>query len=134
MKLDDKLLDSLSEQAKLSPRLRVSYDLRNSADDNSQRVLNALEPGTVVPIHRHVASSETIVVLRGKLLETFYDDQGNVIESYVCQFGSHQMGCHVPLGQWHSVKCLESGTVFFEAKDGGYEPLSEDDIMKAPIK
>ena len=83
MVVDNKILDSLTEQAKANPRLRQSYDLRNSSEDLSQRMLNALEPGTVMPIHRHHASSETVVILRGKIRWILYDDNGNETERVV---------------------------------------------------
>ena len=83
MIINQKLLDELSAQAKTSPRLRQAYDLRNTPEDNSQRMLNAMEPGTVMPIHRHLASSETVVLLRGKICWHFYDDAGNETESIV---------------------------------------------------
>lgn len=129
MQLNKTLLDSLTEQAKASPRLRMSYDLRNGSEDNSQRVLNALEPGTVVPVHRHVASSETFIVLRGKLRETFYNDKGEVLETFVCQAGTTLFGCNIPKGQWHTAESLESGTVILETKDGRYSPQAKEDVM-----
>ena len=137
MKLDGQLLDSLTEQAKASPRLRMSFDLRNGAEDNSQRVLNALEPGTVVPVHRHVASSETFIVLRGTLRETFFNDKGEVMESFVCQAGTPLFGCNIPKGQWHTAESLESGTVILETKDGKYEPQRKEDLLQnvaLPVK
>ena len=132
MNLTISLLNSLTQQAKSSPRLRASYDLRNSASDNSQRLLNALEPGTVVPIHRHPATSETLVVLRGKLKETFFNDRGEITGAFVCEAGSEIFGCNIPAGQWHTVESLESGTVIFEAKDGKYEPTKDEDILQKP--
>ena len=129
MKLDGQLLDSLTEQAKASSRLRMSFDLRNGAEDNSQRVLNALEPGTAVPVHRHVASSETFIVLRGTLRETFFNDKGEVMETFVCQAGTPLFGCNIPKGQWHTAESLESGTVILETKDGKYAPQAKEDVM-----
>lgn len=120
-------MDSLTEQAKASPRLRVNLDLRNSPSDGSQRMLNAIEPGTVMPIHRHHASSETIICIRGHLEEYFYDEDGMLIETVDMRPGG--VIVNVPAGQWHSLKSLESGTVLFEAKDGEYAPLGEDEIM-----
>ena len=80
MIIDKQLLDTISSRAKANPRLRQNYDLRNSENDNSQRMLNALEPGTVMPIHRHRNTSETVVIVRGSLIERFYDEEGNVTE------------------------------------------------------
>ena len=127
MVIDKELLDSLTAQAKASPRLRMNYDLRNSAEDKSQRMLNAVEPGTVMPIHRHRGSSETIFCLRGHFVEYYYDEEGNVTDSFDMVPGGLLLS--VPIGQWHNLESLESGTVLFECKDGAYEPLNPDDIM-----
>ena len=129
MVIDDLLLQSLSEQALKSPRLRQNYDLRNSAEDRSQRMLNALEPGTIMPIHRHRNSSETMIVINGRLKEYFYDDHGNVTGEWICAPNTDCIGLNIPAGQWHSLECLESGTVLFEAKDGPWEPLKDEDIL-----
>lgn len=129
MIIDVALFNDISEQAKSNPRLRQNYDLRNTQEDNSQRMLNALEPGTIMPIHRHRNSSETMIVLKGKLKEYFYDDQGNIVGEWVCAPNSNYVGLNVPAGQWHNLECLESGTVLFEAKDGPWEPLKEEDIL-----
>ncbi len=126
MVLNKELLDNLIEQAKNDPRLRQNYDLRNSSYDLSQRMLNALEPGTIMPIHRHKGSSETCVCIRGHFEEYFYDDQGNLTDTIDMVPGGVVL--NIEKGQWHSLKCLESGTVLFEAKDGPYHPLEEDEI------
>ena len=122
------LLDNLSEQAKTNPRLRQCLDLRNSADDQSQRMLNALEPGTFMPIHRHKGSSETCVCIRGHFEEYFYDEQGNLTDTIDMVPGGVVL--NIEKGQWHSLKCLESGTILFEAKDGAYAPLNKDEIFE----
>ena len=129
MIIDDKILDELTAQAKASPRLRCNLDLRNSAEDQSQRMLNALEPGTIMPIHRHMASSETVVLLRGKICWHFYDDAGNKTESVVLDANGEQRCLNVEKGRWHSLECLESGSVILECKDGKYEGLREEEIM-----
>jgi len=128
MKITKQTLDSLSEQAKASPRLRMNYDLRNSADDKSQRMLNALEPGTVLPIHRHRTTSETVVCIRGHFVEFFYDEHGNLTETIDMVPGGTVL--NIEAGQWHNLKCLESGTVLLEVKDGAYEPIKEEDILQ----
>ena len=130
MIIDQSLLDTLSAQAKANPRLRQNYDLRNTPEDNSQRMLNALEPGTVMPIHRHRKSSETVVIVRGSLIERFYDEEGNVTEEVLMVPGGENPVVQVEKGRWHSLECLEPNTILFESKDGKYEPLSEQDIMK----
>ena len=130
MVIDSQFLDSLSAQAKASPRLRMNFDLRNSPADGSQRMLNALEPGTELPIHRHMKSSETIVILRGSATQYFYDDAGQVTEVIDMFPGGPVPALQIPLGQWHTVEVLESGTVILECKDGPYEPLAPGDIME----
>ena len=130
MLLDTELLDKLSAQAKASPRLRMNYDLRNPSDDQSQRMLNALEPGTVMPIHRHRGSSETVTVLRGKVKWLYYDENGKVTDTFIVAPCSDLCGLSVPKGQWHSLECMESGTVILQAKDGAYAPLEAGDVME----
>lgn len=123
-------MDDLSAQAKANPRLRQAYDLRTTPEDNSQRILNAVEPGTVLPIHRHRKSTETIVVLRGKVVQHYYDENGHKTASYELASNTAQVAMSVPVDQWHALESLESRTIIFEAKDGAYEPLSDNDIMK----
>ena len=125
--IDDSLLDQLSDEAKASPRLRMNLDLRNSPEDHSQRMLNAIEPGTVMPIHRHPSSNETVICLRGHFEEYFYDDSGHPTEIIDMYPGIPIL--NVPAGQWHSLKSLAPGTILFEAKDGQYAPLGEEDVM-----
>jgi cupin fold WbuC family metalloprotein len=127
MIVDNEILDELTAKAKASERLRANFDLRNSADDQSQRMLNALEPGTVMPIHRHKGSSETCICIRGHFEEYFYDSDGRLTDTIDMVPGGVVL--NIEKGQWHSLKCLESGTVLFEAKDGAYRPLDEDEIM-----
>lgn len=129
MIIDKDVLDNLTAQAKVSPRLRMNLDLRNSPSDGSQRMLNALEPGTVMPIHRHRASSETVVIIRGKIQWVFYDDDGNETERVTLDANGELRCLNVEKGRWHSLECLESGSVLFECKDGKYEPLGPKDIM-----
>jgi len=130
MFLNTELFDNLSAQAKASPRLRMNYDLRNTPDDQSQRMLNALEPGTVLPIHRHRGSTETVVVLRGKVKWLYYDENGKLTDTFIVASGSDLCGLSVPKGQWHSLECLESGSVILETKDGAYSPLAAEDVME----
>ena len=112
-------LDRLTEQAKSNSRLRCNLDLRNSPEDTSQRMLNAIEPGSVVPIHRHRNTSETVVCLRGKLVEEYYDDLERMCtESIVLTPNGQTVALNIPAGQWHTVKALESGTVIMEVKGG----------------
>ncbi|MBR5399904.1 MAG: WbuC family cupin fold metalloprotein [Bacteroidales bacterium] len=125
MIIDKELLDKLTEQAKASPRLRMNYDLRNSAEDGSQRMLNAIEPGTVMPVHRHLKSSETVVCVRGHFEEYFYDENGVLTD--IVDMVPGGVVLNVPIGGWHSLRSLESGTVLLECKDGKWEPLGEEE-------
>ena len=130
-KITQSILDSLTAQAKASPRLRMNLDLRDSEDDQSQRMLNAIEPESVIPIHRHQKTSETVVCLRGRLVEEYYDDLERICtEAIELSPKGPVVALNIPAGQWHTVRALESGTVILEVKDGPYEPLSPKDILK----
>lgn len=128
MIIDQHTLDYLTAQAKESPRLRMNLDLRNSPDDQSQRMLNAIEPGTVLPIHRHRDTSETVVCIRGHFEEYFYDVNGQLTDTIDVVPGGTLI--NIPAGQWHNLRSLESGTILLECKDGAYEPMSEEDILR----
>ena len=128
------VMDDLTAQAQASSRLRMNLDLRNSPEDGSQRMLNAIEPGSVLPIHRHMGSSETVVILRGHLREIFYNDTGEVTEVIDLVPGGDCVALNIPLGQWHTVEALETGTVILECKDGPWEPLREEEIMNVEEK
>lgn len=130
MIITQQLLDKLTAQAKENPRLRQSYDLRNTPEDDSQRMLNAIEPGSDMPIHRHQHTSETVVCLRGCLVEEFYDELDRICtESIELKPGGPNFAVNVPAGQWHRVWAKESGTVLLESKNGVWEPLAENDIL-----
>lgn len=128
MIIDQHTLDYLTAQAKESPRLRMNLDLRNSPDDQSQRMLNAIEPGTVLPIHRHRDTSETVVCIRGHFEEYFYDVNGQLTDTIDVVPGGTLI--NIPAGQWHNLRSLESGTVLLECKDGAYKPLGEEDMLR----
>ena len=129
-KITQGLLDSLTEQAKASPRLRMNMDLRNSPEDQSQRMLNAIEPGSVVPIHRHRGSSETVVCLRGRVVEEYYDELERICtEAIELRPGGQVVALNIPAGQWHTLRAVESGSVIIEIKDGPYKPTEECDIL-----
>ena len=130
MIIGNKILEDLSAQAKANHRLRQAMDLRNSPEDLSQRMLNALEPGTAMPIHRHHASSESVVVLRGKIEWIFYDNEGNETERVTLDANGEPRMLNVERDRWHSLVCLKSGSVLYESKDGPYQPLSPDEIME----
>ena len=130
MIIDADILDSLTAAAKSSPRLRMNYDLRTSPADNSQRMLNALEPETQVPVHRHRNSTETFVILRGRALQRFYDEDGNVTEEILVDADGPCRMISIEQGRWHNLVSLETGTVIFESKDGAFEPRLPEDEMK----
>ena len=131
MKLTQAILDDLTEQAKNSPRLRMNLDLRDSDSDNSQRLLNAIEPGSLLPIHRHQKTSETMVCLRGKLQVEYYDELERICsDSFILEPNGFNVAVSIPMGVWHTVHALESGTCILEMKNGAYEPLSDEDILK----
>lgn len=140
MVIDNKLLDSLFEQAKSSSRLRMNYDLRTTAGDTSQRMLNALMPGTEVPIHRHEETSETVVCLCGRLEEIIYEEVVEYVQDETSRTGEvmrkhtfkeverhllcpaeGKYGIQIPKGAWHTIRVLEP-SVIFEAKDGAFRP------------
>ena len=126
MVVDKKILDELTNQAKATSRLRMNLDLRNSEEDSSQRMLNAIEPGTVMPIHRHKETSETVVCIRGHFEEYLYNEKGQLAETIDMVPGGAIV--NVEAGRWHSLRSIEEGTILFEAKNGAYHPLTEDEI------
>ena len=131
MKITQALMDELSARAKASARLRMNLDLRNSPEDGSQRMLNAIEPGSPLPIHRHRKSSETVVCLRGRLVEEFYDEvERTCTERIELSPNGPVVAVNIPVGQWHTVRALESGSVILEMKEGAYEPLQDCDVLK----
>ena len=129
MIITKEILDALSAQAKATPRLRLNYDLRNSEFDNSQRMLNALEPGTSIPVHRHRSSSEVVTILRGAIREYFYDENGNLTETVTLRYGYDVPVLVVPQGTWHKLECLAPNTIILECKDGAYQPIQDEDIL-----
>ena len=131
MKITQAILDDLTAKAKVSERLRMNLDLRDSAEDGSQRMLNAIEPDSVLPIHRHQKTSETVVCLRGRLVWEYYDElERTCTEAIEVSPNGPVVALNVPAGQWHTVRSLESGSVILECKDGAFEPLQEWDILE----
>ena len=143
MKITQAILDDLTAKAKASPRLRMNLDLRNDENDSSQRMLNAIEPGAPLPIHRHQKTSETVVCLRGRLVEEFYQECKDPSTSEAVEASARVqkvqeielapngpvVALNIPAGQWHTVRALESGTVIIEMKNGRYEPITDVDIL-----
>ena len=131
MKITQAILDELTEKAKTSPRRRMNMDLRNNTDDQSQRMLNAIEPDSVVPIHRHQKSSETVVCLRGRVVEEYYDELERICtEAIELTPNGQTVALNIPAGQWHTIRSLESGSVIMEVKDGRFEPIQDVDILQ----
>lgn len=128
MIIDNVLLDRVSAEAKASPRLRMNYNLHESLEAPVQRMLNALEPGTHLPIHRHRHTAETYTLLRGKMKVIFYDDMGAVLEEFLMDPLQGVYGVNIPIGTWHGVEVLESA-VILEVKEGPYMPITPEDVM-----
>lgn len=130
MIIDKNLLDLVSAQAKESPRLRMNYNFHQSLDDKCHRMLNAVEPGTEVPIHRHPTKDESFVVLRGKVKVKTYNDDGSVIESFVLCLEEGRYGVNIKKGVWHNLESLEPGSVIFECKEGPFVPHEEEGVLR----
>lgn len=128
MILDKSLLDEITAKAHESERLRMNYNLHDSLDAKAQRLFNALEPGTNLPIHRHQHTAETYILLRGRIDVLFYDEEGNITQRYELDPECGNYGVHIPQGQWHTLSVRQSA-VIFEVKDGPYAPLEPCDIL-----
>lgn len=123
------LLDQVSAQAKASPRLRMNYNFHQSLDDKCHRFLNAVEPGTLVPIHRHPTKDESFVILRGTVRVTTHNDDGSIIEDVVLSQESGNYGVDIPKNVWHKLESLESGSVIFECKEGPFVEHEVEGVM-----
>lgn len=131
MKIIDKaLLDEVSAKAMNSERLRMNYNLHESLDADVQKLLNAMEPGTIVPVHRHRDTAETYFLLRGRMVVRFYNDNGEVVSKEELSPADGKYGVDIPVGQWHGIEVLETGTVIFEVKQGPYTPINPEDTMQ----
>ena len=129
-KINKELLDSVCEKAKVSPRLRMNYNFHLSLDEKCHRFLNAVEPGTEVPIHKHPTKDETFVILRGKVKVTTHSDDGSIIDSVALSPEDGQYGVNIPKGVWHTLESLESGSVIFECKEGPFVEHEVDGILE----
>lgn len=127
--IDKQLLDEVSRQAKLSDRLRMNYNFHQSLDEKCHRFLNAVEPGTVVPIHRHPTKDESFVLLRGKVKVSTYNDDGSVMESVVLCQEDGRYGVDIPKNVWHNLEAVEPNSVIFECKEGPFVPHEEEGIL-----
>lgn len=134
MVIDTVLLDKVCEQAKASPRLRMNYNFHQSLDEKCHRFLNAVEPGTEVPIHKHPTKDETFVILRGKVRVTTHRDNGSIIEDVVLCAEEGRYGVNIPKGVWHTIEALEAGSVIFEYKEGPFVEHEVDGILELPKK
>jgi cupin fold WbuC family metalloprotein len=127
--IDNNLLDSITVKAKQNKRLRINYNLHDSLDDKVQKLLNALEPGTDLPIHRHQNTSETYVLIRGSLRVLFYNQERELVDFQLLSLKEGTYGVDIPCGQWHSIEVLESGTVILEVKEGPYQVLNPENVI-----
>lgn len=134
MIIDEKLLNTVSEKAKVSPRLRMNYNFHQSLDEKCHRFLNAVEPGTEVPIHRHPTKDESFVLLRGRVRVTTHNDDGSIIENVVLCHEEGKYGVNIPKGVWHKVESLATGSCFFECKEGPFVEHEVDGILVQPKK
>ena len=130
MTIDKQILDSLTEQTKASPRLRMNLNFHESLDEKCHRFLNAVEPGTVVPIHRHPTKDETFVLLRGKVRVTTHKDDSSIIEDVILCFEEGRYGMNIPKGVWHKVESLEPGSILFECKEGPFVPHEVEGVLE----
>ena len=128
--IDKHLLDTICKQAEENPRLRINHNFHDSPDAPSQRLLNAIQPESVLPIHRHRNTAETYIILRGKLRVMFYNEKKELIESEILDPLAGKYGINIPAGEWHTIEILEPDTVIFETKDGPYAPHKEEDVLK----
>jgi len=130
LKIDDELLDKVSEGAKVSPRLRMNYNLHHSLEAPVQRLMNALEPGTILPVHKHSNTDETYIVLRGSIRVMFYNRNKEMRENFILDPCDGNYGVNIPAGVFHTVEVLSKGTVIFEVKEGPYAPSAPEDILE----
>lgn len=127
--IDEKLINEVKAKAKTSPRLRMNYNFHQSLDDKCHRFLNALEMGTVIPVHHHVTKDETFILLMGRVRVNIYNDDGEVVESVVLSLEEGRYGVDIPKNTWHGLECLESGSVIFEVKEGPFVEHEIDGIL-----
>ena len=130
MIIDKTLLDIVSSQARESSRRRMNHNFHQSLDEKCHRFLNAMEPGMVVPVHHHPTKDETFVLLMGKVMVRTYDDDGTETETILLNPAEGRYGVNIPKGVWHTLECLESGSVIFECKEGPYVPHEEEGILE----
>lgn len=130
MTIDKNLLDDLTGRAQNSPRRRMNHNFHQSLDDKCHRMLNAVEPGTEIPIHRHPEKDETFVILRGRIKVLTYNDDGSLIETVILSIADGRYGVNIPKGVWHTIESLEPGSVIFECKEGPFVRHEEEGILE----
>ncbi len=130
--IGETIFERLLKEAATNARLRTNHDLRNSESDTSQRMLNALSPGTKVPVHRHLHSSETVVLLKGRIDEVYYDSAGNETGRVVLDADGSNRGVQIAAGQWHTIEVHEP-SIIIEVKDGAYAPLTADELLQEGV-
>jgi len=128
--IDSQLLLQLSENARNNERLRMNYNIHSQLEDPVQRLLNALEPGTIIPIHRHPHTDEVYILLTGSIKVILYNDEKEIIDTFLLNPTEGNYGIQIPSGQWHGIEVLEHGSVIFEVKQGPYLPLAHDDVLR----
>ncbi len=133
MIIDDKLLNKVSAEAKVLPRLRMNYNFHASLQDKCHRFLNAVEPGTVVEIHRHPTKDETFVLLRGRVVVNTYNDDGTIQESIELNPAEGRYGVNIPKGIWHNLEAIEPDSVIFECKEGPFVPHEVEGVLRLPL-
>lgn len=127
--IDIELLDEVTAKAKESPRLRMNYNFHQSLEDKCHRFLNAVEPGTIVPVHHHPTKDETFIVLRGKVKVSTYNDDGTIRDSIILSHEEGRYGVDIPKNTWHTLECIESA-VIFEVKEGPFIEHEVDGILE----
>ena len=133
MIIDDKLLNKVSAEAKVLPRLRMNYNFHASLQDKCHRFLNAVEPGTVVEIHRHPTKDETFVLLRGRVVVNTYNDDGTIQESIELNPAEGRYGVNIPKGIWHNLESIEPDSVIFECKEGPFVPHEVEGVLRLQL-
>ena len=128
--IDETLLNKVTTEAKESPRLRMNYNFHQSLNDKCHRFINAVEPGTVVPVHKHPTKDESFVVLKGRVKILTYNDEGKVLETIILDPKDGRYGVDIPKGVWHTLESIESGSCIFECKEGPFVPHEEDGILE----
>ena len=130
--IDDQLIKKVREEARKSPRLRMNYNFHQSLSEKCHRFLNALEPGTQIPVHHHPTKDETFVILKGKVRVSIYNDEGKVLQTCIICHEEGSYGVNIPKNMWHGVECIEP-SVIFECKEGPFVEHEAEGILNPGI-